>query len=228
MKTTILDWRSTCAGIALGCVTLVPAEAAVAYQQAYDGSGNAFSSQNDTAGGNGQFAQMYDDFALGSSAAIGNVSWTGSYFNPPSPGTITGWTVGFYADSGGQPGALLSAYNFGGNGSETLLGNIGGNPTYTYSVNLSGAFDAIGGTTYWLSVVPDLGFPPQWGWGTAGAGTSYQDFTGSRSAISSNLAFTLTSAESRVPDSGSTLGLLVAAFFALYIGCRHSVQRSRA
>jgi hypothetical protein len=164
----------------------------VLYTQPFDGTGNAYSSQNDTTGGNGNFATMYDNFTLGTAATVNNVQFTGEYFNPPQQGPITGWTIQFYANNGGQPGTSIFSQHINGTGNETFLGNFGGFPTYTYSLDISG-FAASAGTEYWMSVVPDLGFPPQWGWssGTGGDGISYQDFFGTRSQIGADMAFTL-------------------------------------
>jgi VPDSG-CTERM motif len=68
-----------------------------------------------------------------------------------------------------------------------------------------------------MSVVPDLAFPPQWGWsgGTGGDGVSYQDFEGTRSASASDMAFTLNGGPAGVPDAGSTLSLLGFASLGL-------------
>jgi hypothetical protein len=54
-------------------------------------------------------------------------------------------------------------------------------------LNFSGTYN----TQYWLSLYPDLGFPPQWGWssGTGGDGFSYQDFFGARSQLNVDMAF---------------------------------------
>jgi len=185
---------------ALGLVAIIaafalmlasPAAADVLYDQPFDGSGNAFASQNDT-NGNGNFATMYDNFTLGTASTINNVQFTGAYFNPPNQGPITGWTIQFWSDASGQPGSSLFSQHIAGTGGETFLGDFGGFPTYTYSLDITG-FDAAAGTQYWMSVVPDLGFPPQWGWssGTGGDGISYQDFFGERSQIAADMAFTL-------------------------------------
>ena len=57
---------------------------------------------------------------------------------------------------------------------EQLLGG----QIYSYDLYFQ-SFDMVPGT-YWASVVPDLGFPPQWGWATAGNGSGgYQCFFGS-------------------------------------------------
>ena len=141
----------------------------VLFNQPFDGTGNAYSSQNDTASF-GLFAQTYDNFTLGSAATITEVQFTGEYFNPPTQGPITAWTVDIYADSAGQPGSLVYSFNVAGTGGETLLGTFGGFPTYTYDI--SGlSFSAAGGTQYWLDVYPDLAFPPQWGSSSARAAT---------------------------------------------------------
>lgn len=165
-------------------------------------------SQNDTAsGGFGNFATAYDNFTLGSTSALTEVQFVGGYFNPQSQGPITGWNVSFYADNAGQPGSLLANFAFSGNGGETFLQNDNiGDPVYLYTANLN--FSAAGGTTYWLSVVPDLSFPPQWGWTTSlqGDGVSYQDFFGARSANPNDLSFALyTTQQTGVPEPGSLM-----------------------
>ena len=185
-------FRKLALGVAMLAILVACSWADVLYTQPFDQTGNAYSSQNDTTGGNGNFATMYDNFTLGTGATINNVQFTGEYFNPPQQGPITGWTIQFYASTGGQPGTSLFSQHINGTGGEAFLGTFGGFPTYTYSLDISG-FDAAAGTEYWMSVVPDLGFPPQWGWssGTGGDGISYQDFFGSRSQIAADMAFTL-------------------------------------
>jgi hypothetical protein len=162
------------------------------YCQEFDGTGNAYSSQNDTTvGGFGLFAQMYDNFTLKSANTVNSIHFEGGYFNG-SPSTITGWTVNFYNDAAGQPGSLAGSTHVGGNGGETFDGTFGGTPSYTYTINGLG-FNASANTQYWVSVYPDLAFPPQWGWesGTGGDGISYQDFFGARSQIAADMAFAL-------------------------------------
>lgn len=177
-------------------IAAVPASAtSIIYFQNPDFNG-AYSSQNDT-NGFGNFATAYDNFTLGATYNISTVEWIGSYFNPSIQAPITGFTVNFYADSGGAPGALLGTTgDVPGNANEFSLGlDNAGNPTYLYG--LSTNFTATGGTTYWLSIVPDLGFPPQWGWetGTGGDGASYQCFFGSCGAQPNDLSFALATPE---------------------------------
>jgi hypothetical protein len=179
----------------LGAVPALIAAPVTLYTQPWDGTSNMYASQNDTSAF-GVFAQAYDNFVLGQTAPIYQVNWTGEYFNPPAPGTITGFTIAFFADNAGQPGGLLASYFVSGNANETFLGVSGGYPVFTYSANL-GPFNAIGGTQYWLDIFPNLGFPPQWGWAPATGGDAfgYQDFFGTRGAITSDLAFTLLAPE---------------------------------
>jgi len=164
----------------------------VVYCQPWDQTGNAYSSQNDTGGGNGHFSTVYDNFKLNSGGSVRGIYWVGEYFNPPQQGQITAWHIEFYNDNGGQPGTLAQAYAINGNGNETFLGNYAGFPTYEYNEdNLS--FSTNAGTTYWVAVYPDLAFPPQWGWssGTGGDGISYQDFFGSRSQLAADMAMAI-------------------------------------
>lgn len=188
------------------------------YCQGFDGTGNAYSSQNDT-NGFGVFAQMYDNFSLGRGTrwSIDSIHWVGEYFNPPQQGQITGWTVSLYADAGGQPGGIYNDPSCGGactvhingTGGETFLGSFGGFPTYIYWY-FPPDWQVDGGQNYWLSVIPDVGFPPQWGWssGTGGDGISYQDFFGARSQLAADMAFALDGhAVGGVPEPGTLIML---------------------
>jgi hypothetical protein len=192
--------------VLLALALSVPALAdSVLYTQPFDQIGNGYSSQNDLNGA-GVFAQVYDNFTLSTDSNINEIQFTGLYFNPPEQGPIQGWNVQYYADNEGQPGALLMTKNMNGAGNETFLGVYGGFPVYTYDLPGTG-FAAAANTTYWLSVYPDLGYPPQWGWtsGTGGDGISYQDFQGDRSQLPADMAFTLIGTS--VPEPG-TLVLL--------------------
>jgi len=167
----------------------------VIYSQSFNQSGDAYASQNDTNNnGYGNFATTYDNWNIspGGLYTVNEVQFTGEYFNG-SPGTITGWTVNVYFDSGtGTPGTLQHTAHISGNGGETFLGTFGGFQTYTYDIKGLG-FQELSGIPYWISLVPDLGFPPQWGWSTSnqGDGKAYQDYFNQHGLINTDLAFTL-------------------------------------
>src|SRR5262249_39470669 len=127
------------------------------YVQAADSGGgaNAVTSQNT--------AQVFDNFAIAAGATITRVGWQGlyvvndlvNYRAAPAP-TATTFTVAFYADNGGAPGALLSTANYasasvnenfvGTNDAFHLSGSAAGAATqaafYSYSVQLSSTFTA--------------------------------------------------------------------------------------
>ena len=173
------------------------------YVQDSDYNG-AISSQNDTAFGN--FATTYDNFILGSTYSIDEVSWIGSYFNPPMQGTITGFTLTFYDDAGGAPGNILwQGFGAGAFGEIPLGPDNIGDPTFLYDGLLGTPFVATAGTQYWLSFVPDLDFPPQWGWETSvqGDGAAYQCFMGTCGSIANDLSFALYGTTQAVPEPGS-------------------------
>ena len=178
-----------------------------------------WASQNDTTGGNGNFATAYDNFTLASTNTVTGLEFTGQFFNPPQLATITAFTVNFYADNMGQPGGTLVSSFTAGNASQNCTGVV-------CSYNLGVNFNASAGTTYWLSIVPDMGFPPQWGWqgGTGGNGTSYQDFFGTRLQNASDLAFTLTGGA--VPEP-STWGLLILGFGLIGGTMRQTRRKTR-
>jgi hypothetical protein len=206
-----------------GCASA--AASAQVYTQPYDGSANAYASQNDTGtGGFGQYATVYDNFTLGSSTTITNLAFTGEYFNPATVGPITAININFYADSAGQPGSSLWSTVISGNGGESCTTG-GPYPLCTYNVATN--FFANGGTQYWLSVVPDLAFPPQWGWaeGSGGDGVSYQDFLGSRSRLPHDMAFTLNGGSPGVPEPSTWAMMLLG--FGFVGGAMRSAKRRR-
>jgi PEP-CTERM motif len=188
------------------------ANAGVLYSQPWDGGSNLLASQNDTTGGNGNFATVYDQFTLSSASDVEDLEWTGGYFNPPNQGPITAWTITFYANNAGAPGAVLNTLNFTNTGNETFVGNVNDFPIYTYSETFP-SYDLAAGT-YFVSVVPDLGFPPQWGWatGTGGANSAYQTFFGSTNPLDESMAFDVTG--SAIPEP-STWVMMVAGFTGL-------------
>ena len=206
--------------------------AGVIYDQPVDPAGGGVASQNDTSGGNGSFATTYDNFTLGTSAQVTGISWVGLTFNPPDDNpAITAFTISFYSDSGGVPGSVLESETITGNANQTANGSLGGFPTFTYSASLSTALNASAGTEYWVSIVPDLSFPPQWGWsnGLGGDGQSYQVFFGSGSSLPGDRAFTLTGdAVSAVPEPSTLASAGIAGLFGLGFALRRRKAKAIA
>lgn len=168
------------------------------YTQPYDGNGYLNASQNDV-GGLGNFATTYDNWNInpGGGYTVDEVQFTGGYIQG-SAGSITGWTVNVYFDSGGAPGALQHTSHISGNGNESCGGNI-----CTYDITGLG-FGELSNIPYWLSVVPDLSLSSaQWGWatGTGGDGAGYQDYFDQHGATGFDQAFTLSS--TTVPEPGT-------------------------
>ncbi|MBS1716209.1 MAG: PEP-CTERM sorting domain-containing protein [Armatimonadetes bacterium] len=183
------------------------ASASILYINYGDGSGSAYASQNDT-NTYGNYATVYGSFnAVGT---VTHVEWLGEYFNPAQQGALGGFTLNFYSDAGGNPGGLVSSQHFNGTCNEFWAYNWGGFDVYDYSTDISGV--AVNGDG-WLSIVADLGFPPQWGW-TAGQDSRFaqQDFFGSRSVLGTSVSMAL-SGDTAVPEPASmaALGLGVVA-----------------
>jgi hypothetical protein len=195
------------------------------YVQATNNLGG-YASQNDTAG-LGNFATTYDNFTLGSTAQVNQVGWVGSYNS--GVGGITSFTIDFWSNSANAPNTLLASYGVSGNAGETFLGNDAlGDPTYGYVLGLGSAFTALGGTEYWISIVPNVGFPPQWLWETSsgGDGNAYQCYFGSCGNISADLAFQLDSASGVPEPEILTLlvpGMLVPGILELAVSLRRKL-----
>lgn len=198
------------AGATLAILTpLQAAQASVIFSQAakFPARGT-LASQNDT-NGLGNFATVYDNFGFSSENLVDGINWVATYFNPPTAAPISSFALSIFGNNAGQPGSLLFSETITGNAGETFIGtNIIGRPTYSYSASLTSSFLAQAGETYWLAIVPSLGWPPQWGWYTSseGDGVAYQDFLGSRFQRDTDVAFSLTGQQ--VPEPSAILGLL--------------------
>ncbi len=86
----------------------------IVYQQPSDfpvtGAAGVWASQIDQPppNGIGDFATAYDNFTLPNTTSITGITWQGGYFLPPTQGTITAFTIQFWANVGGQPLPLVA------------------------------------------------------------------------------------------------------------------------
>jgi hypothetical protein len=201
------------AALSLSLAAVQTASAGTLVSQPWDGGSNLFSSQNDTnPGGNGNFATTYDDFTLAHASALDGFQFTGGYFNPANQGPITAWTLTFYNNNAGVPGNPIAIGSFPGTGDETFLASVNGFPIYSYELDFQN-FDVSAGT-YWASVVPDIGFPPQWGWATGTGGNlgGYQCFFGACGPTGTDFAFNLLGSAVGVPEPATWAMMLVGLF----------------
>jgi hypothetical protein len=177
------------------------------YCQPSDGTDTLSVSQNDTNGYN-HFASVYENFTFTQTWDVKSFHWVGGFFNSPVHGAITGWALTFYNDNAGQPGTPIASGFFPGNGGETFIGNVNNIPIYVYGLYFNRFTMAPG--TYWASVVPDVGFPPEWGWGSSAVGdmSAYQDFFGARSQLGMDRAFAIDGTPvNSVPEPGTVIML---------------------
>lgn len=190
------------------------ANADILYSNAWDGSGNLYSTQNDT-NGFGNFATSYGYFNTGREEwKVTDLHFVGGYFNPPQQGVIAGFTVNFFQDDGANGiGAFLGS-SYVTSFTETFLSAPGGFPCYQYDMDVN---PLIVSGEAWVSIVPDLGFPPQWGWGGGvdanPLALGYQDFFGDRSRLPQSLNFELTG--NVTPEPASMVALSVGALALL-------------
>ena len=197
-------------GAALFALLAGKADADVLYSQPWDGTGSSYASQNDTtSGGMGNFAIVYDNFTLTRAANLDGVEFVGSY--PGSLGTITAFTLFFYADNAGIPGAPIAVGIFPGNGGETLISGA----NYDYGLFFGDFFVNAG--TYWLSIVPDLALPPQWAWDTSSVGddNSYRCFSGTCGSLGVDFAFSIDGTSIPEPVTLSLFGAGLTGVAAL-------------
>lgn len=197
--------------LALGVLIILAVTPALAdvivYNQPPTLDGNLWASQNDT-GSYGNFATLYDNFTIVPKVPylLTDVHWYGGYWNPQVRGNPTGWTISIYADAGKALGNLLWTQHFANNAFESYWGVFNGMTYYAYHEDdIQNGLMLMPGVMYWLALVPDQPFPPQWGWGSGllGDGLSYQDYFGARSQLGVDFAFDISASE--VPEPASML-----------------------
>ena len=190
--------------------------------------------------------QTFDSFTLATDTAITAIDWQGSYFNgfvadssfAPAANS-SGFTVAFYADSAGTPGALLDSRTFTPAGAnETFVGQQAltatlGLSIYDYAASWVGLpFLASAGTTYWLSIyaLSPLASPTeaQWGWngGTGGDGVSVQSVSGVPGVVNRDRAFALEGVPAAVPEP-STLMLFGTGIAGIVVRARQRRMRNQ-
>lgn len=156
--------------------------------------------QNDNVNGFGNFATTYDTFTLSKTWDVESFHFVGGYFNVGPPPFVQDFTLTFYSDNAGIPGGAIASGLFV-NFNETVLNSA--LQVYTYDLYFQ-SFN-LGPGTYWASVVPDLAFPPQWGWATGvGPGLGYQCFFGACGPTGTSFAFALDGTPvSTTPEPGT-------------------------
>jgi hypothetical protein len=192
---------------------VLPSTAATIYSQPAGpaSTSQTISSTLNFAGGT-DATRMYDDFTLASAAALTEVSWWGL-----SDAGGNAFTVSFYA-GGATPGALLASHSVTPSSQSVDVGSPI-NPMTLYSATLPVAFNAAGGTTYWLSIFNGAS-DAIWSWISAddgGNGSLQQSLVNSSFStfFLPDRAFTLgTSAD--VPEPSTLLLVLPALGLALF------------
>jgi hypothetical protein len=143
----------------------VPATAAVTlFEQApalVDGTAADASGFNPT-------RRTADNFSLAGGGQIQTVQWWGFYLplDLGNPTSLDDFTVTFYTNEGGLPGAVAYQENLFATAEATGEFVAGVADQYLYTADLSQAFEALADETYFFSVTNNTGLGDEgtWGW----------------------------------------------------------------
>jgi hypothetical protein len=176
----------------------------------------------------------FDSFRLSSPSQINTVTWEGGYFGPGTQVPISNFSLAFYTDAGGTPGAQIGPTEiipFANANESNLRTQTGsdGRPVLVadYSANLPNSFLAASDTPYWLSIAANIpgysvGQPTQFGIhiGQGGDGTSFQEFLGGNFVRPNDLAFSHIGVNNVIPEPTSLAAWAVMGLSGL-VYCRH-------
>ena len=180
-------------------LTAEESAAAILYSQPPDPAGGLYQSSWWSPDESNSDKYLWDNFTLTYTQDITEIHWRGGYdpniFN--GAGTVVDFEVAIYASNGAEPAYLspLVSYQTGGNAGQTSAGTVGGVAMYDYAFTMPSAFQAQGGTKYWVYIVAEQTGNPDWGL-SKGTGGDTQHFRINHDGSviqfrSGDLAFTL-------------------------------------
>jgi hypothetical protein len=216
-----------CAAVALAAVLASPCRGDVIYSQPSDFPAGGLGISQINPGDPSPQPQVFErvDYLtyVFKMVYVTTIEWSGGGGEEAPEETPEGFTIGFYADNGGAPGALLHSESVSGDADATFVGiDDSSRAIYNYSAPLTTPFVLTGGTTYWLSIVATVAQPNQWGWytGTGGDGMSY-----GTAPLLNDRAFTLIGVPVPEPSSLAlfALGGLAPVGYALRRAARGTV-----
>lgn len=114
--------------------------------------------------------QRADNFSIGVNAVLGTISWLGIYHGSSTPASDN-FSIRFFQDNGsGLPETMAFLNeNVGNNVNRMTTTNAA---VFSYQANLSTGINLLSGTTYWLSIVNNVGTSPSDDWGWAASSTA--------------------------------------------------------
>jgi MYXO-CTERM domain-containing protein len=133
------------------------AQASVIFEQAPNYGGALYADSQGVAASQRIAENFIPDF----SASIEQVTWWGSNNDNVH---VNAFTIKFYEDNGGMPGAHLYTESPSSVASVDTGIDMFGNDVYQYSVVLNLPVSVDGGTQYWFSVTNATSVSGTWGW----------------------------------------------------------------
>ena len=165
-----------------------------------------------------------DNFFFADDQTIGSICWVGYYFGAATdctPASTPTFTITYYADNAGLPGAILATFSLVPTAIPT--GNIIGGANQTVFTAEHAPVDFLAGPEYWVAIyttIPDAAAPCDYAWDVSNEGDGFSSVAEMFPTgwVASGTDYTFFLGSTALIPTLSQWGIMVLALLLIIIG----------